>query len=240
MEDAPAVIVKQTSFCECENCCNPFAKEVQKPVEESDSEEEMEEEEEESGASGDEEVDEVYWSRVSESLLLVIVCLSVCPFVRWGLFLLHLHVVGPGSGLWYLTYTKICFTISLTTKRADESYSEEEMEEEEEESGASRDEEVGVVYWSHTSESLLLVIVCLSICPFVRWGLFLLHLHVVGPGTGLWYLTYAKICFIISLTTKRADEICLALGGVEISGYISIFFLLYVHAKLLAHISTSF
>ena len=49
-----------TSFCECENCCNPFAKEVQKPVEDSDSEEEMEEEEEESGASGIEDADEVY------------------------------------------------------------------------------------------------------------------------------------------------------------------------------------
>ena len=29
-----------TSFCECEDCCNPFAPEVQKPSEESDSDEE--------------------------------------------------------------------------------------------------------------------------------------------------------------------------------------------------------
>ena len=34
-----------TSFCECENCCNPFAKEAQEPVEDTDSEEEMEQEE---------------------------------------------------------------------------------------------------------------------------------------------------------------------------------------------------
>ena len=97
------------------------------------------------------------------------------------------------------------------------------MEEDEEESGASRDEEVGEVYWSHVSENLLLVIVCLSICPFVQWGLFLLHLHVVGPGTGLWYLTYAKICFILSLTTKRADEIFLG-GGWKFQAIFQFFF----------------
>ena len=34
-----------TSFCECENCCNPFAKEAQEQVEDTDSEEEMEQEE---------------------------------------------------------------------------------------------------------------------------------------------------------------------------------------------------
>ena len=52
-----------TSFCECENCCNPFAKEAKEPVEETDSEEEMEQEELEEpndGSEIEEADDDVY------------------------------------------------------------------------------------------------------------------------------------------------------------------------------------
>ena len=36
-----------SSFCECLNCCNPYAEDAQKPLEESDSDEESDLEEQE-------------------------------------------------------------------------------------------------------------------------------------------------------------------------------------------------
>ena len=55
-----------TSFCECENCCNPFAKEAQEQVEDTDSEEEMEQEELKelnNGSKIEEADDDVYLSQ---------------------------------------------------------------------------------------------------------------------------------------------------------------------------------
>ena len=55
-----------TSFCECENCCNPFAKEAQEQVEDTDSEKEMEQEELKelnNGSKIEEADDDVYLSQ---------------------------------------------------------------------------------------------------------------------------------------------------------------------------------
>ena len=64
MVNASAVVTKSncSAFCECENCCNPFATEVQKANEESDSGEDTEEEleenpENEDAAASDEDID---------------------------------------------------------------------------------------------------------------------------------------------------------------------------------------
>ena len=65
-----------SAFCECENCCNPFATEVQKANEESDSGEETEEEleeitgNEEPGASDEDiDTDTKYWKVMNKNIL---------------------------------------------------------------------------------------------------------------------------------------------------------------------------